>query len=74
MYYGKNVRISASVVVEVLELVGDRAREIENHAGRVSIIEFYYGDIAGIVAIILTISFAASTALASGEGRVSDEG
>ena len=70
------VRTGASVVVEGLELVSDRFIENQVHVGIVSIPEFQYDDIiciAGIVAII-PISVVSSTALATGEGRVSDEG
>ena len=66
-----------------MELVGDRA--IEKHAVIVTIIEFYYDDIAGsaVIVVIISISVAASVAssvaaslafLALGEDRVSDEG
>ena len=76
---GENVRSGASVVVQGLELVGDRG--IEKRVGnvQVSFMEFYYHDfagfdgIAGIVVIVGIISVSV-TALALGEGRVSDEG
>ena len=78
-----NPRIGARVVLEWLELVGDRA--IEKHAVRVSITEFYYDDIAGstVIVVIIPISVASSVAssvaasvasLVLGEDRVSDEG
>ena len=65
-----------------MELVGDRA--IEKHAVIVTIIEFYYDDIAGsaviaVIVVIIPISVASSVgfsvaSLVLGEDRVSDEG
>ena len=84
-----NPRIGARVVLEWLELVGDRIWAIEKHAVRVSITEFYYDDIAGsaVIVVIIPISVASSVAssvaasvaasvasLVLGEDRVSDEG
>jgi hypothetical protein len=40
-----NVRLFAIVVVQILELVGDRVIDIERHTLFVSIIVFYYDDI-----------------------------
>ena len=45
------VRTGASVVVEGLELVGDRFIESQVNVAIVSIPEFYYNDIAGIAGI-----------------------
>ena len=81
---GENARPGAIVVVQGLELVGDRG--IEKRVGnvQVSFMEFYYHDFAGvdgidgidvIVGIVVIIIVSVSvTALALGEGRVSDEG
>ena len=78
---GENVRSGASVVVQGLELVGDRG--IEKRVGnvQVSFMEFYYHDFAGvdgsavIVGIVVIIIVSVSvTALALGEGRIGDEG
>ena len=67
----ENPQIGARVVLEWLELVGDRA--IEKHAVRVSIIEFKYDDIAGSAVIVVIIPISVAS-LALGEDRVSDEG
>ena len=81
---GENARPGAIVVVQGLELVGDRGTEKRVANAYVSFMEFYYHDFAGVdgidgidvivgIVVIIIVSVSVTT-LALGEGRVSNEG